>query len=215
MSYESSGDIGDMKVTLFGGIKGLVSEGEELKKSLLATRPDVLFVSMSNEHVTGLSGFMKDPYEVILSDYEIIYGVHLSVYGEVMTPPPIYIESVRYGEENGVDVIGLDIDEAEFSKLYSKKVGTFDLIRHSVRKKRLLKKEFGDKSPEEFVKSWETRVNSIKALREIDAARLETMKTTLEKKLSENRWKNAFVIVDFEFYEDFRKLLSGMETKKD
>lgn len=209
MISESSGRIGDTEVTLFGGIKGLVSQGEALRKSLEEKRPDVIFISISPEHVEGLSRFMKDPYEIILSDYEIIYGVHLSVYGDVMTPPPIYTEPIKYSEENDIEIIGLDMKEEDFSKLYSKKVGTFDLVRHSVRKRRLLKADFKDTTPEEFVTAWDNRVNRIRALREIDAVRLDKMESLLMEYLSDSRWKTAFVVVDFEFYDGFRKFLKS------
>lgn len=215
MISESSGDIGETHVTLFGGIKGLITQGEALGDSLERVRPDAIFISISPEHVSGLSNFMKDPYEIILSDYEIIYGVHLSVYGEVMTPPPIYTEAVKYGEANGVDVIGLDMDEAQFSQLYSKKMGTFALVRHSVRKRRLLKADFRDKTPEEFVLAWDKRVNRIKALREIDQERLVAMENRLMEYISREEFSNAFVIVDYEFYRPFREFLKAQTEKTD
>ncbi|AKA47871.1 hypothetical protein IX51_00860 [uncultured archaeon] len=212
MTSESTYTINGTRVTLFGGIKGLVSEGEALRRGLIINRPDVILITISEEHVEGLSEFMKDPFEMILSDYEIIYGVHLSVYGEVMTPPPIYTESVRYAEDNGIEIIGLDMNEGEFSKLYSKKVGTFALVRHSVRKRRLIKKEFKDRTPDEFVKSWEERVNNIRALREVDRIRVEKMENSLMEHLEGSRWKNAFVVVDFEFFDHFNAFLKAMPS---
>lgn len=215
MTSEASYTINGARVTLFGGIKGLVSEGQELKRSLVLSRPDLLLVSISEEHVDGLSRFMKDPFEMILSDYEIIYGAHLSVYGEVMTPPPIYIESVRYAEENGIRISGLDMNENEFSKLYSSKVGTFSLMRHSIRKRRLVKKEFRDRTPEEFVKTWEERVNNIKALREVDRARVDYMINTMKQKLESPDAANTFIVVDYEFFDHFNESLRNLDSAED
>lgn len=210
MTIEESFSFNESTVTIFGGIKGLITEGEELRKSLLAVRPDAILVTISPEQVEGLSRFMKEPFEMILSDYEIIYGAHLSIYGDVMTPPPIYTESIKYSEENDVRLIGLDLDEEDFSSLYSNKVGTMDLVRHSIRKRRLIKKEFGDKSPEEFVKLWEERVNKIKSLRVIDEIRIESMELSFKELFSEHRWKRPFIVTDYEFYHRFRDFLKSM-----
>ncbi len=211
MTIEKTFSIGEASVTLFGGIKGLISEGEELRKSLLAIRPDMIMVTISQEQVEGLSKFMKDPFEMVLSDYEIIYGAHLSVYGEVMTPPPIYTEPIKYSEENDIQLIGIDMNEEEFSKIYQSNMGTFSLVRHSLRKRRLIKKEFGDRTPEEFVKLWEERVNRLGPLRKIDDARLESMKKVTGSLLSENRWKRPLIISDFEFYAKFADFLKSLE----
>ena len=46
---------------------------------------------ISPEQVDGMKEFIEDPFEMNLSDYEILYGINLSNYGEVMTPSPVYI----------------------------------------------------------------------------------------------------------------------------
>lgn len=215
MTSEYTYTINGSKITLFGGIKGLITEGQELRRNLIINRPDAILISISEEQVDGLSKFMKDPFEMILSDYEIIYGAHLSVYGEVMTPPPIYTESVKYAEDNDIPIVGLDMNEKEFSGLYSEKVGTLSLVRHSIRKRRLVKKEFRDRTPEEFVKSWEERVNNIKALKEIDRIRVETMESEMKKVLLESEWSNVFIVVDYEFYDHFNSFLKAMVSESD
>lgn len=212
MTSEASYSVGDTKVILFGGIKGLVSEGQKLRTELAMTRPDLVLVSISEEHVEGLSKFMKDPFEMVLSDYEIIYGVHLSVYGEVMTPPPIYTESVKYAEENSVEIAGLDMNEEEFSRIYSNKVGTLSLMRHSIRKRRLIKKEFRDQTPEEFVKLWDERINNIKSLKEIDRIRVEYMENSMKEKLHKSGTGTAFVVVDYEFFDHFSGFLKNLDS---
>lgn len=215
MTSESRYELSGIGITLFGGIKGLITEGQALRKSLLAERPDAILISISEEHVEGLANFIKDPFEMILSDYEIIYGAHLSVYGEVMTPPPIYIESVKYSEETGIPLVGLDMNEKEFSTLYSEKVGTLSLMRHSIRKRRLVKKEFRDRTPEEFVKAWEERVNNIRALREVDEIRVDSMEAKMKDALSEREWKKVFVVVDYEFYDQFSKYITELVQHQD
>ena len=65
-------------ILMFGGVKGLIRDGEDLKETLQRFRPDVVCVSIPEESIDSLEKFMEDPYELSLSDYEIIYGTILS-----------------------------------------------------------------------------------------------------------------------------------------
>ena len=93
------------RIWLFGGIKGLVRDGEILSDDLTKLKPEVVLITLSNEHILGLRDFLQRPYEIELSDYEIIYGVRLSMYGEVMTPPPVYIEALKYSDSTGIPIV--------------------------------------------------------------------------------------------------------------
>jgi hypothetical protein len=196
-------------VTLFGGIKGLVRDGDALAKYLFEYRPEVILVSLSEEHIIGLKDFLENPYEVELSDYEIIYGVRLSVYGEVMTPPPIYIETVKYATSNNTKLIPLDMNEDTYSELYTSSMRSIDLVRHSIRKRRLLKKDLKDRTPEEFVNKWEKVINKVPGLRIIDEKRLEFIDEGINSALSEFAGKSIFIVVDYEFVDRVQKFLES------
>ncbi|WP_061950573.1 hypothetical protein [Acidiplasma cupricumulans] len=115
-----------------------------------------------------------------LSDYEIIYGVNLSKYGEVMTPSPVYIEAARYSIDNNIELIGLDMNEDEYQRAYSRDVKTLDLIRHSIRKKRISRTAFNNKTPEEYVDEWNKMVD-INGFKKLNEERL----VYIEKRINE------------------------------
>lgn len=199
----------DRALLLFGGIKGLVRDGAKLREELEKAKPDLILISISHEQVSGLREFLKNPFEMNLSDYEIMYGVHLSLYGEVMTPSPIYVETLQYADNNNVEMRGLDMNEMDYQELYTATMKTSDVIRHSVRKKRMLKKEFKDKTPEGFVDSWTKTINKVRGLRIIDEKRIEYIEGELIRNLDSTISKNVFVVVEYEFYKDIFEFLKN------
>ena len=196
-------------VLIFGGIKGFVRDGNDLKTQLEEAKPDLILISISQEQVKGLREFLKNPFEMNLSDYEVMYGVHLSLYGEVMTPPPIYVETLQYADRYNIEVKGLDMSEDEYQELYTGNMKTFDVVRHSVRKRRLLKKDFRASTPEGFVDAWTKNINRVKGLRKIDEARLEYIRNDLLKELEKTTSSNIFVVLEYEFYKDILDYLKN------
>ncbi len=190
----------DGKLVVFTGVKGLVSHGNDLKRFLETEKPEVLLVSISQEEVIGLSEFIKSPFEMNLSDYEVIYGVRLSKYGEVMTPPPIYIEAITYSDTNGTKAIGIDMPQEQFDQLYTDSMKSRHLIRHSLRKKRVLNKEYGDKNEYEFAEAWIKRINTVKGLAEIDAQRAAYMSSKICDFAEKEYNPKHAVIIDYEFF---------------
>ncbi|MEM0140259.1 MAG: hypothetical protein QXZ44_06595 [Ferroplasma sp.] len=188
-------------VYVFGGIKGLVRDGNELKKELMETRPEIILITISPEQVEGMKDFIKDPFEIDMSDYEIIYGINLSQYGEVMTPSPVYIEATKYAMENEVEMFGLDMDEDTYQNVYSRKVKTFDLLRHSLRKKKISRLKFNSETAEEFVEKWNDTVD-IKSFKKVNAERIATMESQLDKYLDEYSGKKIICISDYDYYKE-------------
>ncbi|WP_337860276.1 hypothetical protein [Ferroplasma sp.] len=191
---------------LFGGVKGLVRDGDDLRKELLEIRPDIIFISISPEQVEGMKDFIEDPFELDMSDYEIMYGINLAKYGEVMTPSPVYIEATKYCKENGIEMIGLDMEEGDYQNIYSKYVKTTDLLRHSLRKKRIMKIKFNAETPEEFVKTWNSSVD-LKSFKKVNAARENYMSQRIDDLYEQYKGKKIVCIVDYDYYNNILKHL--------
>lgn len=214
MLYQVFSDNGSRYFYLFAGIKGLISDGDKLRDALKVHTPDQLSVSLSPEEVEGMKAFLDDPFEMNLSDFEIVYGLRLSVYGEVMTPSPCYIEIIKYAKENDIPVEPLDLNEYDFSRTYTKHVKTFTLIRHSMRKKKIMKMDLGDTSAEDFVYKWNAEVNRINGIGRVEKIRSEYVAQSL---LQENlKGKRHFTYIDLEFLHDSKDLLekNGYKLEK-
>ena len=191
---------------LFGGIKGLVRDGDELKKELMDKRPEVVLITISPEQVDGMKNFIEDPFEVDMSDYEILYGINLANYGEVMTPSPVYIEVTRYCMENNAEMIGIDMEEGDYQNTYSKYVKTTDLLRHSLRKKKISRFKFNQETPEEFVEAWNSAVD-LKSFKKVNAEREKYMINRIDSLLPEYGNKTVMCVVDYDYYNSILKHL--------
>lgn len=198
------------ELLVFGGVKGLIRDGNDLENQLLSFRPDLILVSIPPEAVESLDTFMKDPFEISLSDYELIYGNILAEYGEVMAPPPIYIESLKYARRYGVEILGIDMTEQDYSQTYADNVGTMDLVRHSIRKNKLMRHPFQAQTPEEFVDEWSILINKVRGLGKVDAARLEEVKKRFSEVLSATERHRIAVVLDYEFYKEFLASLDSL-----
>ncbi len=200
---------GSRVLNFYSGVKGLVSHGTQLKELLEKDSPDVVLITISPGEIEGLTTFIREPFEMNLSDYEIIYGVRLSLYGEVMTPPPIYVEAVKYLMDTGKKGIGLDMPQEDFDALYSQTMKTRHLIRHSIRKKRILNFDFKDTNEYEFSEKWIRRINAVKGLAKIDDTRIDYMAREIENFASNNYSPKNTIVSDYEFH---KPLISRLET---
>jgi hypothetical protein len=192
------------ELLVFGGVKGLISEGNRLQDELQAFRPELVLVSIPEESIEALEKFMQEPYEITLSDYELIYGTVLSEYGEVMVPPPIYMEPIKYARHFAIGIHGIDMEEDEYSRIYTENVHAFDLIRHSVRKRLIMRHAFKSETAEGFVEEWNRLINKVSALSKVDNERLVSIEKNAIAYIRENKEKKRIAIVlDYEFYKSF------------
>lgn len=189
---------GDKDLFLLCGIKGLIRDGDSLKEHLQDISPDVIYVSMAPEEVEGLRNFLSDPFEMNLSDYEILYGVALSRYGEVMTPPPIYIETVRYGETYHVPVVGIDYTEEDYEVMYNSTIRPRDLFFHSLRKRSIGRKRFPQETPEEFVEEWEKAMTKNRRMAQLEMNRINHMMETFISKFHDSNAKRCALVMEYE-----------------
>ncbi|MCL4343221.1 MAG: hypothetical protein M1267_05165 [Candidatus Thermoplasmatota archaeon] len=201
-------------ILLIGGVRGLVSEGEEIDSILKDFDPEIVAISMSPEEMEGLKHFLDEPFRVGLSDYDIIYGYKLAVYGEVMVPPPIFLNAVRYASQNGKRLVSLDLPESEFSTSYTRNIGTISLIRHSLRKTRLRKKFFPDPDPDQFTISWQNEIEKIKGFRELQQSRIDAIAVSLNDLFGSCKDQRIAVIVEREIVSQIEALISVPASQK-
>ena len=197
-------------IYLFGGIKGLIRDGDDLRNLLIRVEPSTILIGISPEELRGLSEFLKDPFELSLSDYEMIYGIVLSSYGEVMTPAPIFTEALLYGEKHNIRMIALDMDEDKFGDNFTREIGTWSMIRHSVRKRRLMKKQFTGETAEEFVQQWNDNIERIDGFRRIEQKRLEEMEINFAESMKTMSNQTVVVVVEYEKYPGMHQYLESM-----
>lgn len=172
--------INDNRIFIFGTIKGLKSEEEDIKKAYERVKPKAVAISISEEEMKGLGAIAKgEKHDFFLSNYEEVYARKLAGYinesDKVIVPPPSFLEAYKIGFEKELPIIAMDMNEEEYSKAYCENISSFELIRHSTRIKRLKKKRFKAKTPEEFVKEWDITISKIKGFKNLETKREEFM----------------------------------------
>ncbi len=162
------------KIFLLGSVLGLTSEKTEIKKEFGKIKPDAICLSVSDEELLGLKKMSDgEEQEILLSGYEEAYAKKLAVYGEVKVPPPSFTEAFELGKKNNVPVYAADMDDKEYTDTFTKNISTIQLILHSLKLKKLRKKRFKSKTPEDFVYEWDKTVNKLKGFRKLEKKREE------------------------------------------
>ena len=186
------------EILFFGTIKGLVKERELLRELVIDFKPELLLLGISPEELKGLYSYLQDPFEIQPDGYEIIYGLKLKEFGEVGLPVPTYLEAFAISKENGIEMIPLDMPEELYSRIYLKKVEFYHLLLLNLRKKKIWKKKFDARTPEEFVLKWDKEVNKLKPFREIENEREKYMAKKIKELLKERKEKRLLAIIELE-----------------
>ncbi len=191
-------EISGKKLLFVGIIKGLVSERDLLRTLVDEFEPELLLIGISPEELKGMREYLKKPFEIHPDDYEVIYALKLKKFGEVGIPVPAYLEAFAISRKSDIEMIPLDIPEEEYSDLYLRKVEFYHIFLANRRKKKLAKKDFEAKSPEEFVLLWDREVNKITPFKEIEEEREKYMGKKIKEILQTREEKRLLVILELE-----------------
>jgi hypothetical protein len=168
--------IGTSKIYIPDIIIGLTSERAKVSKVYNKVKPDVMALQISEEELEGLRSVVNgEEYDYFLSNYEEIYARKLASFGEVKVPPPCYERALKLSVDNGIPIIPIDMDDVYYADVFCESISGWDLIRHSLRVKRLRKKRFKAKTAEEFIFEWNREINKLKGFRNLESKREEHM----------------------------------------
>lgn len=191
---------------IYGTVRGLLSEKNEIEEIFKNNNFDLVMLGISPEDLNGLSIYIEKPFEAELSDYEIIYGLKLQNFGKVKMPVPSFTTALKIALDKGIEVSAIDMNEKEYADAYTRNVKFLNLLRHTLRKKRLYKKEFKANSPEEFVLKWDREILKIKGYAKLENEREIYMANKIK---NNEKGKNIIIIIDFERMEGVVKNIIG------
>lgn len=167
---------GTSKIFIPEIIIGLTSEIAKVSKVYNKIKPDVVAIQISKEELDGLRNVVNgEEYDYFLSNYEEIYARKLASFGEVKVPPPCYERALKLCVDNDTPIAPIDMDDVYYADVFCESISGWDLIRHSLRVKRLRKKRFKAKTAEEFVLEWDRVINRLKGFRNLESKREEHM----------------------------------------
>ncbi len=199
--------VGPSKVSLVPVIRGPVSEGERVRDLFRDAPYEAIALSISPGELEALKA---DPNVQMApsSSTEDLYLRELTKFGPVQKPPPCFVEAVRVSGSMGMSCFALDMGEEEFTELYCNEVSGWEMIRYSLRLKKLFKASIPGETPEDLVMNIDSILTDFKGHRRVEESR-ETHISSRIVDLS-GRGLTLLALVDRERLEGVIQKLQGM-----
>src|SRR3989442_3094587 len=162
--------LGLASVTILSVVRGLPSERSTVATAIRTTNPDVVALSIGPEELQTLRVYHGGPLEPENFEEEI-YVAGLSAWEPPVKPPPCFTEAVRVAEQQGTRLEAIDMDEVTYTANYVDSVSTLEVILPGRLERRLAKKRFHARTPQEFVLAWDAEVNGPPGFARLQAKR--------------------------------------------
>jgi hypothetical protein len=194
---------------LIAPVRGLASEVPRLLGELEAFAPAGLGLGLSGEEMRSLHDyFVASEAEPIvpLTANEASEVRGLVRFGEVRVPNPSFVGVLRWAWVRGIPAEPLDPDEDRTAALFAEHIGYIELVRRTVRERRIARAPPAPSSADEFALQWEREVASGRGSREFAEARDRHLVERLPPLLAERT--PLAVVVDRERFASIRRLLT-------
>jgi hypothetical protein len=197
-------------ILLVGSVRGLADEVEPVQRQLEVFDPGAVAVSLSPEETETLAQyFVGTPTEPVvpLSASESSHAVGLARIAAVQVPAPALLGAVDWATRGGRPVIGVDPPEDTYAEMFAAHIGYFELVRRTLRERRLVKQPPDVKSADDYALAWERTMQPgsgserlARARDEYAADRVRTLGRSYPK---------VALVVDRERFESFRKVFAA------
>ena len=159
---------------LLAPVRGLVTEVPRLLAELEAFGPAQVGLGLSPGELAGLHDYFvvaeAEPV-VPLTGNETSEVRGLVRFGEVRVPNPSFVELLRWAAERGVSTVALDPDDEQTGTLFARHIGYVELVRRTVRERRVSRSPPTPSSPDEFALEWDREVARGRGSRDFAEAR--------------------------------------------
>ncbi len=146
---------------VIGAVRGLSAEPTGVLASVEAFAPTAVGLGLSVEEYRGMRDhFVNTPHEpvVTLTETELAEIRGLAQFGEVRVPNPTPLAVIAWGEARGVPVEPLDPSDDVYSTMFSDMISYVELVRRTVRERRLTRFPPVAKSPDDYALAWDRAV---------------------------------------------------------
>ena len=150
-------DIGDFRVDIITVVNGLVSETDRVRNEF--SEHDAYGVALNIEGIQCLKNRrnISDTFDV--SELDMVYAKHMERFGGVEIPSPAMYTFVDLVTELNTTCIALDMNDEDFTKLYTDTVGPWQFVKEHRVAKRGMKKFFDGDTPEKLAIQWDEYIN--------------------------------------------------------
>jgi len=201
------------EVLLLAPVRGLTSEVPRLLAELEAFAPARLGLGLSSDELEGMRNYFvrADAEPVVpLTQNESSEVRGLVRFGEVRVPNPSFVEVLRWSVARGVPAEPLDPDDDHTASLFAANIGYLELVRRTVRERRVSRSPPTPSSPDEFAIQWDREVAAGKGSRNFAGARDGFLARQVPALVADRQ--RLAVVVDRERFDSIRALLSPGST---
>ena len=162
--------VGDARVAILPAVRGLVAEGERVRRGIDEVAPKAIALTVGREELAALEAYDGSDHPPANWEEEL-YVAGLAQWGEVRKPPPCFVEAVRVAKERGLALRALDFNDEDYTEAYIRHVTAWDLIFHSRVEKKARDHAFTATTPEEFVLEFDAIVADPEGYATLERAR--------------------------------------------
>ncbi len=202
------GPPGDLLV--LGPVRGLSSEAAQVVAELDAFRPETIGVGLSPEELRSLSEYfvVHDAEPIVpLTTNETSEVRGLVRFGEVRVPNPSIVETLRYAAARGLPVEPLDPSDETYAALFTEHIGYLELVRRTVRERRVARNPPAPSTPDEFALAWDAEIGHGRGSRRFAGARDDELAAAARRLAAEHR--RVAVLVDRERFPSVQPRLAA------
>jgi hypothetical protein len=199
----------DGRFLLIGAVRGLLPEATRVLQELENFSPQALGIGLSAEELGGLRqyfvGTAAEPV-VPLTSNEVAEAKGLVRFGEVAVPNPSFLGAVEWADAHQVPVEPLDPSDERSASLFASNIGYLELVRRTVRERRLTRNPPTPSTPDEYALDWDHGIARGRGSRRLARARDEIL-ASAARRFGEGKGRTA-VLVDRERFPQVLELLN-------
>lgn len=163
--------VGGCRVCILPVVNGMASEADRVRG--LFGSFEAYGATMGIEGVQAIKARadLEDEFEV--SELDLVYAHRMEqLTGQpVEMPSPAMCVLTDLCTENGLNVIPLDMNDADFTEMYCETVKAWDFVKEHRLAKKGMKRRFTSTTPEGFALEWDGFVNEVKGYRRVSENR--------------------------------------------
>jgi len=196
-------------ILLLAPVRGLLSEVPRVLFELEGFAPARVGLGLSSDELRSVHDYFvaADAEPVVpLTSNETSEVRGLVRFGEVRVPNPSFVEVLRWAWARGVPTEPLDPDDERTAALFAEHIGYVELVRRTVRERRISRSPPSPSTPDEFALQWDREVASGRGSRDFAEARDQHLVSRLPSLVADG--SRLAVVVDRERFDSIRRLLT-------
>lgn len=159
------------RVCILPVVNGIVSEADKVREAFDGF--EAYGVALGVEGIDAIKKRVQLEGEFEVSELDLAYAHRMQeLTGEyVEIPSPAMCVLVDLCAEKGMNVIALDMNDADFTELYCDTVKAWDFVKEHRIAKKGMKRKFRSTTPEGFALEWDAYINEVKGYRQVSEKR--------------------------------------------